>query len=1800
MATSLAAQLQQIAASSKATLDVKAQKAAHAKSLISGAREAASQNYQELYTKCRQEYDELCRIDGRFLAFSTTLFSEQSRDEDRTQMTTDENAELDRKIESFLRLVGGRLRISPAIYAVEWLVRRFKIHEYNTVALITTFLPYHTELFFVKLLTILPANLPNQYRFLDPYVRTRAALPKSVLVLQATNHSEFLASISEYTLEACRHQQHHVALINLWRDLMTQAVNGMLDKMRSGRRSIQLTNDQDLMHQVGPILSEALVMKTVPELQVACYTVVYVLAAKGNLQDQAITALMEQLVIGWTNKTVRPGLATLSVLAQYRSSKQLSRKVTKALLDIDDLPRMLDELPAECNTERLCNGFCVAAVERVWKKAEIRGLPLIESIILKDLLSDLQRGVIFKSLLLAAHRIDGETEEQGQARHALASTIVSLSHTGGSSGEVFTKAIADLEVDIEELEMKLDVEIRPKAITAQADEDVQMAGDGNKQVSLPSEDFETGFNRLNQPGAGPKASCLLSSTPDVFADLCSVYMTAVTSPEHLAKFQEVASLQHSEAHSNPFFFTFFMRMWCGPYPALARVNALEMVKNRLKSPECESYDPQALIPYSLVALNDPARKVRRAAADLLAVIDEHYGQNDTKTLTRWGGNKLYESTSAIEWMSSETSRKFLQGVLIPTLEECVLNADHVNAVIQTCLNSSKSRTSDGTSKDKKTHLSQNTRLSVMTSLASHVIQTPILLVKTRLLRSLNQVKGVSGTSRTEMLLPLLQWWVSLPADAANELCQVEHIDAQAFDKAVAEIVVANDDAGLDFLFKAINKPDLQAREGLVQVLFERIQKMWPAMKTDAKHTAAERLLELAQEAPSDERNLITTEAANLLRTVELPTEVLHNFLDSLQHADKLATEPPTTKRRRTSSASDSRGNIQVPDLSLVLKQVTFVLQLVDGPEAGKHPSLLNPLFNTLSQLQQYRAILGSELGYLQSLVLQSLLSILETQKDNKDLKIDSSGGHGDLLVNCIQRSSSPAVQNKALLLVASLAKIAPELVLHSVMPIFTFMGSSTLRNNDNYSAHVINEIVKEVVPPLIQTLRKGKKSPIAGASELLLSFVTAYEHIPTHRRLGLFISLLETLGAEDFLFALLAMLSDKYGSTADVLSFSIGIFNNFSVEIGLHSLIKLLHLIGDLFKPKPGLSASLLGIGEEGNRDPQTIAASLLDLPPQLLSSKKLTAQIRQVTEADDMDAARVRELYSTLLEDLLSLAENLKPHQALHVRCGDTLPKLLNLLPIGEFIKAVENLLDRPDIVVRRKVLRAVEVRIDQESQANANSRTAILAFLPQLTAIIRTTDDILYKYVAVECVDKISEKYGKKDPEAVTAAAAIIAGDQCLGQADNKLREMALLCLASIVDVLQDGILEVLPTAFSKCLAYMKESISEADNNTKLHSAAFRFVTALAEHIPYVISTQYLRQVLAISSASAEAKLDPETNDTRQECLQFIAKRVDSKPIFSALESNWTVASKTGFTAIREYLDILGMAIEKHTKADISKSVGSLSSIFMAALDLRRVKHIEDDGSSSNTGLARAEEQVNAVAIRMIMKLNDASFRPVFSQLMTWASSDLPKSDATGRNLRLQSVFNFLYAFFDRFGSIVTSYASYTIEPSVDVLKATNAQNLEQQRDLWRKVLQTLTKSFEHDQDDFWQAPAHFNEVAPVLAAQFTLPYSGHELQTYLVPAVVELASQADSQEHQKELNGSLLKHLRSETAAVRLAAVKAEQSLTQRLGEDWLAMLPEMLPYISELQEDDDEEVERETQRWIVGIEEILGESLDAMLQ
>jgi len=126
MTTTLAAQLAEIRASTTNPLDLKAQKKAHSQSLFFEARVATTQDFDTIYQICYEGFQELCKLDARFIGFANNIFSEQSKQEDRTQMTVTQNEQLDIALEEFISLTSSKLLLKPALKALEWLVRRFR------------------------------------------------------------------------------------------------------------------------------------------------------------------------------------------------------------------------------------------------------------------------------------------------------------------------------------------------------------------------------------------------------------------------------------------------------------------------------------------------------------------------------------------------------------------------------------------------------------------------------------------------------------------------------------------------------------------------------------------------------------------------------------------------------------------------------------------------------------------------------------------------------------------------------------------------------------------------------------------------------------------------------------------------------------------------------------------------------------------------------------------------------------------------------------------------------------------------------------------------------------------------------------------------------------------------------------------------------------------------------------------------------------------------------------------------------------------------------------------------------------------------------------------------------------------------------------------------------------------------------------------------------------------------------------------------------------------------------------------
>ncbi|KAJ2702680.1 snoRNA-binding rRNA-processing protein utp10, partial [Coemansia spiralis] len=101
-------------------------------------------------------------------------------------------------------------------------------------------------------------------------------------------------------------------------------------------------------------------------------------------------------------------------------------------------------------------------------------------------------------------------------------------------------------------------------------------------------------------------------------------------------------------------------------------------------------------------------------------------------------------------------------------------------------------------------------------------------------------------------------------------------------------------------------------------------------------------------------------------------------------------------------------------------------------------------------------------------------------------------------------------------------------------------------------------------------------------------------------------------------------------------------------------------------------------------------------------------------------------------------------------------------------------------------------------------------------------------------------------------------------------------------------------------------------------------------------------------------------------------------------------------------------------------------------------------------------------------------------------------------------------------------------------------------------------------------------------------------------LAPAASHLAAAAGNDVMWKILNQDVMLRARSDYAPVREATLIVLQAFYDRLGEEFLILLPETIPFLAELLEDDDKRVERATHDTIKAIEAHLGESLQSYLR
>ncbi|KAJ5918008.1 U3 small nucleolar RNA-associated protein 10 [Penicillium verhagenii] len=1800
MASSLAAQLSQIAAKSTHELDLKTQRIAHSQSLIFDYSVAGTQDFDTVYDICYDGFRELCSLDGRFEEFERSIFSEQSKAEDRTQMNASQNQELDAVIENFLALVGGRLQLSPAVKAVDWLVRRFRSHEYNTTFMVMTFLPYHTTPLFLNLLSILPSDLTPTLKMLYPYKTGLINPPRHPIVHTATTNKSFFSALNNYVLKACQQGAQSHALLSFWAGITTEAVAGMLDGARSGRREVEQQKHEDIIIRVLPVLSGAFALKKVSELIISCYMISVVLAQKASLSDDVLDGLMETVVSSWTEETLSSGLICLSVLAQQKPTVSLPKKVFKALIRLERPMHQLSEVATQYNTSKLLIGL-VDGFSGDLQKNSLQ-LGLLSSIFEANILQgdDLKQAMTM--VLKSASDIEKTHDMSLDTQTQLSELVLGFSRSTSPLQSAFQTILAESSFNVSALEHNLQTVVEAPA-AQQLIEDVEMEDVDERDI----DNFTPAFESLSKEPKFPSSFLAKQHIPE-FNNLVQVFALAVESEAKIAQFVDLPILGKTDATKSPQFLSFFTRVISGPYPMGTKIAALNAIASVLTSVKGDFFDPQALLPFLLVALSDPSERIRRETTGVLALVVTIYKNNKKADGKPWANDLIYgkgTSSTNVSWLPTADILKVLDRALLPGLEEYILDPTYIAKVLDATMRGSVLSEDSGASELKK-----SLRLNFFTFLSSHTVQMPVYGPKFGLLRLVNKVKKVSGTTRGKELLPLLQYWRGLNQKEVEEICASERLALAEIEQEIVSIVTAKDSDAIEILLNNVSPASV--RSSFVAAGFSRMKEIWNKISEDNQLTAAEKLLDISL-GMSEENSPLANNCRAVLRSVELSGAVLLSFVNkipvSLTHIESLG---PAPKRRRTSQSNMIAMTVKdEAEFSKLMDKMTFILEVVDSSNPDSHPELAGGLFQTLAALHHFKSQIQSGMSYLLSLTLGSLLAIVNKSKGSPKPLFDTAAIRADLVVDCVRTTESPQVQNAALLLVAGLSVIAPELVLHSVMPIFTFMGSSVLRKDDDYSVSVIDQTIDHVVPALIQSLRSQKRDIVSGTSELLLSFTAAFEHIPSHRRLRLFHALITKLGTQDFLFAVLAMLANRYSNDKDVLTLMTGVASDTTPVVELTTYSKYLNLVIDAFQPKAGISQILLGIGSDDGRDPQKVAVDLLHDLAHLLKHSSLKSKLEAAFEKDDEVAGQVRACFSRVLGQVLNIGESVQSMKPVSQACGEVLGALFSTLSLVDFLDTIEVLLQEPNDDLRRKVLRLLENRLRQTPERDNESQIRVLDFLPTLVKIVESSPDTMLKHAAVACIDRITEKYGRKDPSKVITAAKVVASSSCIGYDDERIRIMGVLCLASMAEVLGQAMIPALPDTLNQSVKLLEISLLPGKENSRLHDAVFSLFSALLDHLPFMISAATLDKILILAFKSTNANLDDSCEDSREETLRLMAARkMDLTATLGAINRNWQNAVEAGPTATTEVLQVLSLAVEKNPKSTVSNNIGVLTTILFKAFDLRREQAVLGDRAQFDAGdLDEAEATMHDVAIKMIYKLNDSTFRPLFTKLVEWSTS--PQKDEQGQVARLTTFYKFLQVFFGTLQSIVTGYSSYILENTVKILGSTGPAKAT--KSLWLATLGTLRNSFEHDQDEFWQSPSHLSSISGPLISQLahaTSSKSADLVVQEVIPAITELATAADSTDNHKELNVALMRYLRPSTAPnaksaggdnpfTRLAALKAEQALTEQLGEEWLALLPEMLPYISELMEDEDESVEREVRKWVKQIESVLGERLDDML-
>ena len=792
----------------------------------------------------------------------------------------------------------------------------------------------------------------------------------------------FFIAMSAYVLRSCHLGLQHSALVSFWASIASEAVAAMLDRSRSRRFEAQEQNKEDILILLLPILNDGLSFDNVPDLRMGCYMILTILASKASLDDNLLSVMMEAVTSDW-DETSHAGLICLSVLAEQKRTAGLPGKAFDAVIALENLDDDLMTISKRYKTDRLVLGVALGIVSGLNQATDASGLRLLRILMEAKFMRDASINAIAKLVIFGVRTAVPNPHPGFDVQGSLTDLVLCLCDSK-HIGAIMYGAIKESRFDLGPLQSRFRDVYHSKG---NAPEQRLEDADGNEAgEEVTADDFDALTKRIPTRTAY-EISFLSHSDSYVYGSLAHAFHTLYTSKSNVERFSDLPVLRKSLGMTEPLFLSFYVRIWCGHGPERARTAAIGSVVDYFRK-EGLSADVQMLLPYILYALADTSSNVRCSAANLVLVLAPAYGnmaEKENKGAGRQilGQQQIYgqgDETRAVAWLSNKEAARIILDLMIPGLEECMLDQNHVSRLISENLNGPKhSRGTNNIQKDLKKSL----RLALLSSICSHVVNTPLYAVKFRLLEMLNQIPKVGSTSRTKLLLPLLSSTMEHGQRKYERACNEEQLNPLELLDRITGIIVPSDREGIQTLKSIIEPQNNIDFPSLKATALHRLQTIWTFINNDLQFQLAKALFDSAvgnvEPGVNDGQK---TEAIETLKSLPLSTAILQSFLEKLPSISScLQDKPNASKRRRTvHGRSIENGALDEYSLASAVGQITFVLELIGEVKPDRHPELLGGLFQIMCDLQHFQGHLVTSLGYLQILAIEGMLSIVKRAK----------------------------------------------------------------------------------------------------------------------------------------------------------------------------------------------------------------------------------------------------------------------------------------------------------------------------------------------------------------------------------------------------------------------------------------------------------------------------------------------------------------------------------------------------------------------------------------------------------------------------------------------------------------------------------------------------------------------------------------------------------------------------------------------------------------------------------------------------